>query len=56
MIIHNSFPKEPFPCLVQINWTKETGFYLAENFQDGLDSYTGGTLVAIFKCKPKLKP
>jgi hypothetical protein len=56
MIIHNSFPKEPFPCLVQINWTNDIGFYLAENFQDGLDSYTGGTLVAIFKCKPKLKP
>jgi hypothetical protein len=57
MIIQNSFPNEPFPCLVQINWTKETGFYLAENFQDGLDSYNKlGTLVAIFKCKPKLKP
>jgi hypothetical protein len=59
MVINNSYPKEPFPCLVQINWTnlKETGFYLAENFQDGLDSYNKlGNLVAIFKCKPKLKP
>jgi hypothetical protein len=55
MVIHNSYPKEPFPCLVQINWTNDIGFYLAENFQDGLDSYSG-TLVAIFKCKPKLKP
>lgn len=52
MVIHNSYPGEHFPCLVQINWIKDTGFYLAENFQDGLDSYTG-TLVAIFKCKPK---
>lgn len=52
MVIHNSYPGKQFPCLVQINWTKETGFYLAENFQDGLDSYTGN-LVAIFKCKPK---
>jgi|694.fasta_scaffold17264_18 hypothetical protein len=55
MIINNSFPGESFPCLVQINWTNDIGFYLAENFQDGLDSYTGN-LVAIFKCKPKLKP
>jgi hypothetical protein len=53
MIFHNSFPNEPFPCLVQINWTNSTGFYLAKNFQDGLDSYGGGTLVAIFKCKLK---
>jgi hypothetical protein len=55
MIINNSFPGESFPCLVQINWTNDIGFYLAENFQDGLDSYNGN-LVAIFKCKPKLKP
>jgi hypothetical protein len=55
MVINNSYPREQFPCLVQINWTNSTGFYLAENFQDGLDSYSG-TLVAIFKCKPKLKP
>jgi hypothetical protein len=43
---------------VQINFDKDTGFYLAKNFQDGLDmqKYTYGNLVAIFKCKPKLKP
>jgi len=52
MVFHNSFPTKAFPCLVQINWTNNTGFFLAENFQDGLDSY-GGTLVAIFKCKIK---
>jgi hypothetical protein len=54
MVFHNSFPNEPFPCLVQINWTNNTGFFIAKDFQDGLRSYSG-TLVAIFKCKPKLK-
>jgi hypothetical protein len=54
MVLHNSFPNETFHCLVQINWTIGTGFFIAENFQDGLDSYSGN-LVAIFKCKPKLK-
>jgi hypothetical protein len=56
MIFQYSFPKEQLPCLVQINWRKDTGFYLAKNFQDGLDSYSFYNLVAIFKCKPKLKP
>jgi hypothetical protein len=54
MIFRNSFPTEAFPCLVQINWTNSTGFFIAKDFQDGLDY--SGTLVAIFKCKPKLKP
>jgi len=41
---------------VQINYKDgDVEFHIAENFQDGLDSYTGN-LVAIFKCKPKLKP
>jgi hypothetical protein len=54
MVINNSYPKEQFPCLVQINWTNSTGFYLAKDLKDGLRSYTGN-LVAIFKCKLKLK-
>jgi hypothetical protein len=52
MIFHNSFPNNRFSCLVQINWTNSTGFFIAKDFQDGLDSYSG-TLVAIFKCKLK---
>jgi len=53
MVIQNNFPKEFLPCLVQINLGNgHLGFYLAKNFQDGLDTYVG-TLVAIFKCKPK---
>jgi hypothetical protein len=56
MVIHNSFPDIYHSCLVQINWPIGTGFFLAENFQDGLNTYSAATLVAIFKCKPKLKP
>jgi hypothetical protein len=57
MVFNNSFPDIYLPCLVQINYKDgDVVFHLAKNFQDGLDSYGGGTLVAIFKCKPKLKP
>jgi hypothetical protein len=58
MIINTTYPSTLNPCIVQINFDKDTGFYLAKNFQDGLDmqKYTYGNLVAIFKCKPKLKP
>jgi hypothetical protein len=56
MISNNSYPNIYCPCVVQINYSDgDVSFYLAENFQDGLDSYNGN-LVAIFKCKPKLKP
>ena len=42
---------------MQINWSEKTGFFVAKNFQDGVDmqKYIAGTIVAIFKCKPKLK-
>ena len=56
MVINTTYPSTLNPCLVQINWGKDTGFYLAENFQDGLDNYNHYNIVAIFKCKPKLKP
>ncbi len=56
MISNNSYPNIYFPCVVQINYSDaDVSFYLAKDFKDGLDSYIGN-LVAIFKCKPKLKP
>lgn len=58
MIINTAYPSTLNPCLVQINWYKDTGFYVAKNYEDGLNmqKYTYGIIVAIFKCKPKLKP
>jgi hypothetical protein len=58
MIINTTYPSTLNPCLVQINWSEKTGFFVAKNFQDGVDmqKYIAGTIVAIFKCKPKLKP
>ena len=56
MVVNTAYPSTFYPYLVQINWDKDTGFYLAKNFQDVLDSYAFYNIVAIFKCKPKLKP
>jgi hypothetical protein len=58
MVINTAYPSTLNPCLVQINWCEKIGFYVVKNFQDGLDlqKYTNGSIVAIFKCKPKLKP
>jgi hypothetical protein len=57
MIIKDQYPTTEHPCLVQVNYeeNKMIYFYPAINFKHGLDRYIGN-LVAIFKCKPKLKP
>jgi hypothetical protein len=53
MVIHNSYPEENFPCLVQINYIDgNVGFYFAKNFEKKLDTYSS-KFVAIFKCKLK---
>jgi hypothetical protein len=61
MVIHNSFPEKFAPILVQINFidSKTTGFFSARNEQDVLlylNNNYSTNVIAIFKCKPKLKP
>jgi uncharacterized beta-barrel protein YwiB (DUF1934 family) len=61
MVIHNSYPNKYASIIVQINFIdfKTTGFFSARNEQDVLDYLNNNystNVIAIFKCKLKLKP
>jgi len=68
MVAINSYPTEYATILVQINYKNgNTGFFSAKNEQDILVysnsvvngkklNLTESNVVAIFYCKPKLKP
>jgi hypothetical protein len=61
MVIHNSRPSKYATILVQINYINDNtiGFFSARNEQDVLlylNNNYSTNVVAIFKCKPKLKP
>jgi hypothetical protein len=54
MVIHNSFPEKFAPILVQTNFTCGSIAFFIARHQEDIDGYSH--IVAIFKCKPKLKP
>jgi hypothetical protein len=61
MVIHNSLPSKYATILVQINYINHNtiGFFSARNEQDVLlylNNNYSTNVIAIFKCKLKLKP